>query len=117
MRRSRCGLRAHPLPDERSLAAGARLLGWVDELPAAVQPLFLISGGSSALVEVLEEGATLADLAALTRESFTSGMAIGELNARAQRSRASRAGGWRHASAAARHGRCSCRTCPTTTRG
>jgi len=75
-------LSAHPLPDERSLAAGQRLLGWVDELPAAVQPLFLISGGSSALVEVLEEGATLADLAALTRESFTSGMAIGELNAR-----------------------------------
>jgi hydroxypyruvate reductase len=73
---------SHPVPDERSLAAGARLLRWVDELPAAVQPLFLISGGSSALVEVPESGAGLADLAALTRQSFEQGMPIGELNAR-----------------------------------
>jgi hydroxypyruvate reductase len=65
-----------------ALAAGRRLLAWVDELPATVQPLFLISGGSSALVEVLEAGATLADLGRLTREAFASGMAIGELNAR-----------------------------------
>jgi glycerate 2-kinase len=75
-------LSAHPLPDESSLAAGARLLCWVDELPPTAQPLFLVSGGSSSLVEVLETGATLQDLANLTRLSFTSGMAIGELNAR-----------------------------------
>src|SRR6516162_3927293 len=75
-------LGSHPVPDERSLAAGARLLAWVDELPPSVWPLFLISGGASSLVEVPAPGATLADLAALTRLSFTSGMAIGELNAR-----------------------------------
>ena len=75
-------LGSHPVPDERSLAAGARLLAWVDELPPGVLPLFLISGGASSLVEVPAPGATLADLAALTRLSFTSGMAIGELNAR-----------------------------------
>ena len=75
-------LGSHPLPDERSLAAGARLLGWVDELPLGVWPLFLVSGGASSLVEVPAEGATLEDLAALTRLSFSSGMAIGELNAR-----------------------------------
>jgi glycerate 2-kinase len=75
-------LSAHPLPDERSLAAGQRLIGWVDELPREVWPLFLISGGSSALVEVPEANATLADLEALTRESFVSAMPIGELNAR-----------------------------------
>jgi glycerate 2-kinase len=73
---------AHPLPDERSLAAGERLMAWVDELPGEVWPLFLISGGSSALVEVPEVNATLADLEALTRESFLSAMPIGELNAR-----------------------------------
>jgi glycerate 2-kinase len=73
---------AHPLPDKRSLAAGERLLAWVDELPPAVLPVFLISGGASALVEVPEAGATLHDLEQLTRQSFTSGMAIGELNAR-----------------------------------
>ena len=38
---------AHPLPDERSLAAGARLWQWVAELPPAAAPLFLISGGAS----------------------------------------------------------------------
>jgi glycerate 2-kinase len=73
---------AHPLPDERSLAAGERLLQWVDELPDAAQPLFLISGGSSSLVEVPQEGATLRDLEQLTQLSFTQGMPIGELNAR-----------------------------------
>jgi hydroxypyruvate reductase len=75
-------LGSHPVPDERSLAAGARLLAWVDELPPSVSPLFLISGGASSLVEVPAPGATLEDLAELTRLSFTSGMAIGELNAR-----------------------------------
>ena len=75
-------LGSHPVPDERSLAAGARLLAWVDELPPPVSPLFLISGGASSLVEVPAPGATLEDLAELTRLSFTSGMAIGELNAR-----------------------------------
>jgi glycerate 2-kinase len=75
-------LGSHPVPDERSLAAGARLLAWVDELPPSVWPLFLISGGASSLVEVPAPGAKLEDLAALTRLSFSSGMAIGELNAR-----------------------------------
>lgn len=75
-------LGAHPVPDERSLAAGARLLAWVDELPAHVLPLFLISGGSSSLVEVLEPGKTLRDLEELTRSALASGIAIGELNAR-----------------------------------
>ena len=73
---------SHPLPDARSLVAGARLLAWVDALPVHAQPLFLISGGSSALVELPEAGASLADLEALTRLSFTQGMPITELNAR-----------------------------------
>src|SRR5256885_10939261 len=75
-------LSAHPLPDERSLAAGERLLAWVDALPPEAQPLFLISGGASSLVEVLEAGATLHDLEELTRQAFAQGIAIGELNAR-----------------------------------
>jgi hydroxypyruvate reductase len=78
---------AHPMPDERSLAAGARLLRWVDGLPAHVDPLFLVSGGSSSLVEVLEAGTSFADLERLTAEGLAAGIAIGELNARrAQRS-------------------------------
>ena len=78
---------AHPMPDGRSLAAGARLLRWVDELPPHVDPLFLVSGGSSSLVEVLEAGTSFADLERLTAEGLAAGIAIGELNARrAQRS-------------------------------
>lgn len=76
---------AHPVPDERSLAAGARLLRWVDELPELVDPLFLISGGSSSLVEVLEAGTSFADLERFTAEGLAAGIAIGELNARRAR--------------------------------
>jgi hydroxypyruvate reductase len=76
---------AHPMPDERSLAAGARLLRWVDELPEFVDPLFLISGGSSSLVEVLEAGTTFADLERMTSQGLGEGIAIEELNARRSR--------------------------------
>ena len=84
---------AHPLPDERSLAAGERLLRWVDELPRDAQPLFLISGGASSLVEVLEQGVTFADLARINREGQASGEPIGALNTR--RARVSRIKGGR----------------------
>ena len=72
---------AHPVPDGRSLAAGARLLEWVDALPAEVEPLFLISGGASSLVEALVPGATLAQLKELNTRGLASGLAIGDLNA------------------------------------
>jgi glycerate 2-kinase len=73
---------AHPVPDERSLTAGARLLEWVEALPPQVEPLFLISGGASSLVEVLRAGTTLADLESFTARELAAGTAIGELNAR-----------------------------------
>src|SRR5262249_57797340 len=75
-------LGSHPLPDERSLAAGARLLEWVEQLPPAALPLFLVSGGASSLVEVLAPGHTLAELRALTERSFREGMDICDLHAR-----------------------------------
>jgi glycerate 2-kinase len=84
---------AHPVPDERSLAAGRRLLDWVDTLPAAVSPLFLISGGASSLVEVLEPGVSLTQLEQLSTRGLTDGLPIGELNAR--RARLSRIKGGR----------------------
>jgi len=73
---------SHPVPDERSLAAGARLLGFVDALPADAWPLFLVSGGASSLVEVPAAGMTLADLQRLNREGLAGGADIGELNRR-----------------------------------
>ncbi|HET9390468.1 MAG TPA: DUF4147 domain-containing protein [Steroidobacteraceae bacterium] len=84
---------AHPVPDQRSLDAGQSLLRWMEALPEAAQPLFLISGGASSLVEVLEEGVTLAQLGRLNEEGHASGIAIGELNAR--RGRLSRIKGGR----------------------
>jgi len=76
---------AHPIPDERSLAAGRRLLDWVGALPAAVSPLFLVSGGASSLVEVLEPGVSLAELERLSARGLADGVPIGELNARRAR--------------------------------
>jgi hydroxypyruvate reductase len=84
---------AHPVPDERSLLAGRSLLRWLGELPQSVQPLFLISGGASSLVEVLEDGVTFAQLGRLNAEGLASGIPIGELNAR--RARLSRIKGGR----------------------
>jgi hydroxypyruvate reductase len=84
---------SHPMPDQRSLAAGERLLSWVDELPADTDVLFLISGGASSLVESLVPGATFAQLTALNARGLASGMTIVELNA--QRSQLSQIKGGR----------------------
>jgi glycerate 2-kinase len=84
---------AHPVPDERSLAAGQRLLDWVRDLPPRAAPLFLISGGASSLVEVPEPGVSLAELAQVSARGLAAGIAIGELNA--QRARLSRIKGGR----------------------
>jgi glycerate 2-kinase len=73
---------AHPVPDQRSLDAGARLLRFIEEMPRHVRPLWLVSGGASSLVEGLAPGASLADLQALNREGLARGLSIGALNAR-----------------------------------
>ena len=72
---------AHPVPDVRSLAAGAELAARVKALPPDVLPLFLVSGGSSSLVEVLAEGVTLQDLQALNERGLAAGWDIAALNA------------------------------------
>ncbi len=57
---------AHPVPDKNSLLAGQRLLEVVQRQTA--EPiLFLISGGASSLVEVLQPGIELADLQKVNR--------------------------------------------------
>src|SRR5689334_3998854 len=71
---------AHPVPDERSLAAGAVLEQAVRELPEDVLPVFLVSGGSSSLVEVLRPGATLDQLRELNERGLAAGWDIARLN-------------------------------------
>ena len=72
---------AHPVPDPRSLAAGERLLKWVDELPSDTEPVVLVSGGASSLVEALVDGATFDDLVRLNRTGLAGGVDIAALNA------------------------------------
>ena len=72
---------AHPVPDERSLAAGAELESRVAALPPNVLPMFLVSGGSSSLVEVLAEGVSLGDLRTLNERGLAAGWDIATLNA------------------------------------
>lgn len=70
----------HPLPDEHSLVAGEALLRFLADLPEGEPLLFLLSGGASALVEVLPEGMSLPQLRELNRWLLASGLAIGEMN-------------------------------------
>lgn len=72
---------AHPIPDERSIEAGRLLLGFVDDIPVQGKLLCLISGGTSALVEVLPEGVGIEQLQELNNWLLKSGLAIGEINA------------------------------------
>ncbi len=77
----------HPLPDIRSLDHGAVLERQVlDRL--SVLPLFLVSGGSSSLVEALREGVSLDELSALNARGLAAGWDIAKLNA--ERGRLSR---------------------------
>ncbi len=72
---------AHPVPDEGSLSAGKALLEFLDNLPDDEPLLFLLSGGASALVEVLPDGMSADDLAELNRRLLASGKSISEMNA------------------------------------
>ena len=79
---------AHPVLDERSVAATHRLLEWVNEIPRDSVVICLISGGGSALFEEPVEGVSLADFQQATRLLLNAGADIYQLNAvRSQLSR------------------------------
>jgi glycerate 2-kinase len=73
---------AHPLPDARSLAAGEELVRRLQALAPGARPLFLISGGSSSVVEALRAGVTFAELFALNERGLAAGWDIAQLNTR-----------------------------------
>ncbi len=70
----------HPLPDENSLRAGRAMVEFVGAVPARGQLVMLVSGGASALAEVLPEGVGLADLRELTAELLAGGCDIVRIN-------------------------------------
>ena len=71
----------HPVPDERSLAAGEALLAFVAKAPPQARLLILISGGCSSLVEVLPEGVSLDALQRVNAWLLASGWDIVRMNA------------------------------------
>lgn len=79
---------AHPVPDARSLEAGEELERWIRGVPADVLLVFLVSGGSSSLVEALAPGVSLETLRALNQRGLAAGWDIGRFNA--ERGRLSR---------------------------
>jgi hydroxypyruvate reductase len=72
---------SHPVPDARSLRAGAALLDYVRELPHRANVLCLVSGGASSLVESPVPGVTLDQLQAFNEWALSSGLAIEAINA------------------------------------
>jgi hydroxypyruvate reductase len=72
---------AHPIPDASSLAAGNALLNFINQLPPRYPLLCLISGGTSALVEVLAPGIKLSDLQRINQWLLATGLDIHAINA------------------------------------
>ncbi len=70
----------HPVPDERSAAAGRAALAVAAAVAADETLLVLLSGGASALLSAPLPGLSLADLRATTELLLRSGAEIGELN-------------------------------------
>ncbi|KAG1707744.1 O-succinylhomoserine sulfhydrylase [Nymphon striatum] len=70
----------HPIPKQSSLRAGESLLKYLKQLPMKEPCLFLISGGTSALAEVLEDGWGLSDLESLNDYLLANAYSIDEIN-------------------------------------
>jgi hydroxypyruvate reductase len=71
----------HPVPDERGLAASARLLELGSRATERDLVIFLVSGGGSALTPAPAPPITLEEKQALTRLLLAAGATINELNA------------------------------------
>lgn len=70
----------HPYPDENSLVAGRALLAFLSQTRPGDRLLFLVSGGASALVEVLPDGVGLQQLIEMNRWLLASGWPIDHVN-------------------------------------
>lgn len=70
----------HPLPDAGSIAAGEAVVRLVDAAPPTARILVLLSGGASALLELLPAGVALADLIEINTRLLSSGAPIARVN-------------------------------------
>jgi hydroxypyruvate reductase len=72
---------SHPMPCARSIAAGEAALAFVQDCAPDSRLLMLVSGGASALVEVLPSGMSLENLMERTKIALSNGSTIGQINA------------------------------------
>lgn len=72
---------AHPVPNTASLKGGGAIAKAVVQTGPDAHILMLVSGGASALAEVLQPGLSLADLMAATTDKLASGADIHAINA------------------------------------
>lgn len=72
----------HPVPDENSMKAGAALVEFVGQMADDSHLLMLVSGGASALAEVLTDNVDLEALQRITKECLSGGEDIHAINAR-----------------------------------
>jgi hydroxypyruvate reductase len=70
----------HPIPDERSVAAGRAILDFVSQLGPEDLLICLVSGGGSSLATVPVDGVSLRQIQDLSSEALASGAEIGEIN-------------------------------------
>ena len=78
--RIQCIEAGHPVPNEGSLSAGKELLSFIDRQPLSRTLVFLISGGTSSLVEILPERLCLEDLQKVNKWLLGSGLDIAAMN-------------------------------------
>ncbi len=71
---------AHPVPDQNTLAATKQLVNIADKASENDLVFFLLSGGGSALFELLPESINLNDLKKLNQELLSCGASIEEIN-------------------------------------
>jgi glycerate 2-kinase len=92
----------HPVPTDRSLAAGQRIRDVAEGLGQDDLAIVVISGGGSALVEDLVDGISLDDLRATTDTLLRAGATINQMNAVRRRLSRLKGGGLAKAIAPAR---------------
>lgn len=70
----------HPLPSEMSIEAASALIELMEKMGEDDLYIYLLSGGTSALVELPNEGITLEEFQLTTQIMLRGGMAIDEIN-------------------------------------
>lgn len=72
----------HPIPDPSAINASRVVVDWLKALPKEEDLIVLLSGGSSALFEMLPESVSLGEFTELTSQLLKSGKDIARINRR-----------------------------------